>query len=188
MKRRYKHLRREKSRHGRFLLYVRIGTSRRVRLREYPDSVSFKEAYDAAIASILAPPEEAAPPPPRPVPSSRFVYVVSAGGEAGPSKIGISTDPERRLIRLRSGNPTRLAFGMLYETDAAGAAYIERAVLRRHGGDRLYGEWIDATPSQLAAAVVDIASDAGIGLRDHLGPKTEQERAEPISHDAPHLG
>jgi integrase/recombinase XerD len=56
------YLLRERSRHGRTVYYVRVGSSRRVRVAGEPGSADFLAAYTAALQSLAAAPAPAARP------------------------------------------------------------------------------------------------------------------------------
>jgi DNA-binding XRE family transcriptional regulator len=70
--------------------------------------------------------------------ASLFVYVIESGGAY---KIGVSTDPEKRLAQLKTGFPRG---GSIVATVAA-APLLERGLHRHFADKQLSGEWFSLT-------------------------------------------
>lgn len=75
-----------------------------------------------------------------------FIYVI-LDEETDRVKIGRSIDPQKRLVQLRTGNPTRLkivaAFGPWPDgVAAAWESYLHEAFK----ADRIVGEWFEIDP------------------------------------------
>lgn len=97
-----------------------------------------------------------------------FVYVI--GSDAGPHKVGISSNPVTRLASLQTAHHERLT--LHFTLDCADAAAVERythAALRAH---RLSGEWFDIDAQEAVAAVQAAAEAVSNG---ELFPKIEPE-------------
>lgn len=69
-------------------------------------------------------------------PKQGCVYFV--GPKNGPIKIGYSTDVQRRLARLQSHSPVRLA---VLAVLVGGTVEVERGYHARFSRHRLHGEW-----------------------------------------------
>lgn len=73
------------------------------------------------------------------------VYFIQAG-DNGPIKIGVATDPRRRLINMRTAHPDVLSLLAVMPGDAT----LESAMHRRFAGQRIRGEWFAPTAELLA--------------------------------------
>jgi hypothetical protein len=80
-----------------------------------------------------------------------FLYCIAANdaGEAGPSKLGLARDMERRVRQLQTGHPQRLKVWACREVRADRVRYLEWALhahpaLRRV---RMVGEWFSIAPA-----------------------------------------
>ena len=86
---------------------------------------------------------------PRPWPintevKQQFIYVIAPEGTgASPCKIGISTNPDRRLRQLQTGFPHRLRVHHREAVDDDKARLLERLLHRDIGHLRQSGEWFD---------------------------------------------
>ena len=82
-----------------------------------------------------------------------FIYVISE--EASPYlKIGVTTDIERRLSGLQTGNPRKLFVADLVEFECERHAYfVESAVHSRLAGRKKQGEWFDVPVEQVTEAI-----------------------------------
>lgn len=69
-----------------------------------------------------------------------FVYVI--GATTGPVKIGFSTEPDRRLVKLQAGSPKLLRILAV----APGTKEDERALHGKFCKERLHGEWFTRAP------------------------------------------
>lgn len=75
-----------------------------------------------------------------------YLYVI-APNEAGPSKIGFSNDPDKRVRQLQTGCPERLSLQYVQETTLTEARRIEKSIHQTLGYLRKTGEWFDLTVS-----------------------------------------
>jgi hypothetical protein len=73
------------------------------------------------------------------------VYMIQAGGEHGPVKIGVTDDVEKRLIGMQTGNHQPLVLIRLFE----GGPNEERALHQRFADLRLNGEWFSFSKQML---------------------------------------
>jgi hypothetical protein len=106
------------------------------------------------------------------------VYVIAAS-DFGPSKIGVSINPEKRLRTLQTSSPHRLSFHHLERVGNARAALaVERAALRALLSLRsdAGNEWHELPPREAAIAVRSAASAAAI-LSDGSASLSELSRA-----------
>lgn len=82
--------------------------------------------------------------------------------DRGPCKIGMADDPRQRLVELQVGNPYDL---FLFEAwgfpERIHAQQIEAAILKRLKSCRLRGEWVNATPLQVATAMTALLKEMG---------------------------
>jgi hypothetical protein len=84
------------------------------------------------------------------------VYMIQAGGEHGPVKIGVTDDVEKRLIGMQTGNHLRLAVMRLFE----GGPVEERALHQRFDDLRLNGEWFSFSKAMLGdLGLVEVKDD-----------------------------
>lgn len=83
-----------------------------------------------------------------------FVYMIE--GEQGRVKIGVSTKPRDRLATLHTASPFVLNFAFVGVTPGNGYD-IEAAAHEMLADRRLNGEWFDATPAMVVAAVQSAA-------------------------------
>jgi hypothetical protein len=90
---------------------------------------------------------------------SAYVYLIATDlydGLAAPVKVGVSSDPLRRLSQLQSGSPQRLRIAHLFPLPDRGVALeIERALLAIKHKHRLMGEWLDLEPV-IAASLIGL--------------------------------
>ena len=112
---------REKTRHGRWVLYFRRGKGRRVRLPDDPTAVEFHDAYQAALTGNALPAKH------KPVSSQSLRWLVDRYRESATwRQYSAKTRKDRELLLLeairRSGNASFLA---ITQSD------IQRAVDRR---------------------------------------------------------
>ncbi|MFE3861072.1 GIY-YIG nuclease family protein [Streptomyces goshikiensis] len=84
-------------------------------------------------------------------------------------KIGIASDPKRRLSEIQTGNPARLVIFAVF----LGNARTERALHKRFATRRLSGEWFDFSDIDPVQAV----TEAGLTL-DSAYPLWEAEDPE----------
>lgn len=76
-----------------------------------------------------------------------YLYVIAPGpvtdpsAAAGPCKLGVSVDPDRRLRELQTGYPTRLAVHHRQLVPSGIARSLERLLHRDIGHLKSTGEW-----------------------------------------------
>lgn len=73
-----------------------------------------------------------------------FTYFIQRGGPGGPIKIGLSTDPARRLRALATGSAEPLALLGVLAGDHEAVLHLR---LKAH---RMQGEWFAPVPAVLA--------------------------------------
>lgn len=73
-------------------------------------------------------------------------YVYFIGARRGPVKIGYTTDPVRRLIKLQAGSPQWLVIHAMH----AGTKEDERAYHTQFTKERLHGEWFERSEAVAA--------------------------------------
>lgn len=74
----------------------------------------------------------------------RFLYVIAAS-PAGPVKLGVSNDPERRLRQLQTGHAERLHLFHTEPVDSERSRLFERLLHRDINHHRQHGEWFRLT-------------------------------------------
>jgi len=103
-----------------------------------------------------------------------YIYVI-ASSESGPSKIGVATNPEKRLRTLQTGSHAPLA---LYHVEPVGtvAAVVEQAAHRSLSSRRSGGgsEWFDVS-TQEAGIVVRASAAAAEALIDETSKLRDVE-------------
>lgn len=72
--------------------------------------------------------------------SSSFIYVI-ASNELGPTKIGVSVNPAKRIKQLQTGHEGTLRLFYVEEFDSKEIYKIERIIHRTLALQRLRGEW-----------------------------------------------
>jgi|SRR5690349_23447382 len=89
------------------------------------------------------------------------VYVIQAD-EDGPVKIGVSSNPERRLAQLQTGNPARLVLVAVFLcTTWLIARTLEAAVHLALAPFRLAGEWFRVSPTKACSTIEEQAARLG---------------------------
>ena len=71
-----------------------------------------------------------------------FLYVIGPQ-KGGPTKIGFSVDPEKRLSNLQTGNPNILKIHYLVEVSTDKVRNMERIIHKTCKMHRLKGEWFN---------------------------------------------
>lgn len=81
-------------------------------------------------------------------------FYIAAADDDGPVKIGISADPDRRVIGLQTGSAKKLSMIAVYwlQTRTA-AARVERKFLELFARDCMNGEWINRNVDDVFTAV-----------------------------------
>ena len=154
----YPYLTKSVSRFGKVMLYVRIGKGRRIRIAGRVGTAEFLLNYRTAVRELLG--GKAAPDAVLKVETPvatlglkdrpLFVYV-AAPTSARPCKIGVSTDPKKRIKHLRSGNHERIGIVFSRETTRDIAFHVEGLIKTRlHDKFGLFGEWLDMDASDLS--------------------------------------
>ena len=88
------------------------------------------------------------------------IYIILSGGQCGPIKIGISKDPEQRVIDLQTGNPyTLVLFGFSQVGSFAAAKTLEASVHAVLAASRLVGEWFATDPDTARRTILEKAAD-----------------------------
>lgn len=78
--------------------------------------------------------------------SAAFLYLIVAGDGDTPVKIGVAADPGARLRQLQTGNASKLRIAATFEAEDRWIALEwEQLAHKLFGGNRLIGEWFDAT-------------------------------------------
>lgn len=130
-----KMLLRERTRHGKFVWYVRVGKGPRVRLTAAYNSNEFWAQYWAAVGGDAPPappaPVAASPKPPR---SGGVVYFVRAGDLV---KIGFTADLDARLASIATHAPAPPVVLLT----VPGTVLDERAYHDRFEAHRAHREW-----------------------------------------------
>ena len=79
-----------------------------------------------------------------------FYFYLVGSSENGPTKIGMSSNLNLRLLQLQTGNPEKLEFLYTQECgDCFLAETIESAVLNRFRNRALCGEWVSASKQEI---------------------------------------
>lgn len=118
--------------------------------------------------------------------TSTFVYFISAG--SGPIKIGLSDNPEQRLLDLQTSHYKQLHLLFRVECATRIEAYqLESAFHRWYADVRLMNEWFDVTPSQISADLRLLMTLAKSAIEveqmiSHAGISKLEERAEKRQH------
>lgn len=81
-----------------------------------------------------------------------FLYVIAASPE-GPTKLGFSIHPERRLSQLQTGHAEPLVLFHAEPVPSEKARLYERLLHRDIGYTKLRGEWFNLTVEQAIAHV-----------------------------------
>lgn len=88
-----------------------------------------------------------------------FVYILGTSlpnGKMGPSKVGITKNPRKRLSSLQTACPYKIdGFYSLKIGDPQCARFIERDLLDRMAENSIHGEWIDLSFFEVAGIAVD---------------------------------
>jgi hypothetical protein len=91
-----------------------------------------------------------------------FLYVIS-NDVSGPSKIGLSNNPERRLAQLSTGSAVPLRIWHVEAVPARDALRLEQAAHRQLSRYRLSGEWfgvsVDVAVSEITLAMIHHADN-----------------------------
>lgn len=91
----------------------------------------------------------------------KHVYVI--GGESGPVKIGIATDPGKRLAALRTAVPYEIFIHHSIQNECA--HIIEKATHKELSSLRANGEWFTCAPD---VALAIIKKHARIAAESHV--------------------
>lgn len=105
----------------------------------------------------------------------RKIYVASA--KNGPTKIGISYNPEKRAKELQGNGPVALTLVHFDDLPEGLEGAIERCAHRLVGAHRLRGEWFDITPEDAVKLAIELAIET-------LGALPEEEEKGPRNPDA----
>lgn len=99
-------------------------------------------------------------------PGGGFVYVIR--GDHGMTKVGSSTNPDRRLAELQTGSPYRLwiDYRIAASGPAADVEFAAHEILDPHRG---IGEWFSVPTEAAIAAIHAAAFRLGVGLGGAAG-------------------
>jgi hypothetical protein len=81
-----------------------------------------------------------------------YVYVMGRIDGLAPIKIGISFDPNRRLLEFSMPTPLKLHYACQVQT-AEIARKIEQLALRKFAAERLQGEWVQCTAAEAISVI-----------------------------------
>lgn len=84
--------------------------------------------------------------------SKSFIYVIGYD-VAGPLKIGISANPEKRLRQLQTGQDKQLRLFHIEETIAGYPRFMEGFIHSNLAPKRIKGEWFDVAVEDAIAEV-----------------------------------
>ncbi len=108
---------------------------------------------------------------------SSHLYVI--GPAAGPFKVGIAHDPQRRLTTLQAGSPARLLLHLALPAPRPVAAAAERVAHQALATQRLHGEWFSATLVSVKGVVADALAAAQCPRQREAGAiRVRPDRAE----------
>jgi hypothetical protein len=115
-----------------------------------------------------------------------FIYIIS--NERGPIKIGISNNPQARLIGLRTGSADALTLTHIFKPSGS-AKKLEKQVHMMLAKAHISGEWFNATVDDAVIAVERAAIAASqtitpVGLR----PTGKAMRRNSFSGATPMVG
>jgi hypothetical protein len=89
-----------------------------------------------------------------------YIYILATIGKSGdcsPVKIGIASDPIKRLASIQTScpNPIRMQtfFGQMHRDYAR---HIEREAHNLYKRKKLHGEWFDASPGDAVGLIADL--------------------------------
>lgn len=95
-----------------------------------------------------------------------FLYVI--GNNDRRQKIGFSSDVDKRLSTLQTGNPDKLYIHHVEEVPKDRARLLEHKLHRELNHKRIKGEWFDLTPDEaksfLMYAIIRWLDDSTIGF------------------------
>lgn len=99
--------------------------------------------------------------------SEDAVYVIGPS-ERSACKIGLASDPLKRLAELQTGSPERLKVFALFWSMDRQAKLLESLALRVASdmGLRIRGEWVRLVPAEAAKLVAAVASGMGASFAD----------------------
>lgn len=82
------------------------------------------------------------------------VYVIAYQRNAGapPCKVGISNKPHERLAQIQTSNPYKLCVVSTLKMPRKLCERAERFILDRFKSERLHGEWISASATDIMLA------------------------------------
>jgi hypothetical protein len=89
-----------------------------------------------------------------------FLYVIAAD-PAGPVKLGLSINPEKRVRQLQTGNVAKLILHHIEEVDEDRVKAAESALHKLLRHKRLKGEWFSLTVEEAISEVIHIRMTQG---------------------------
>lgn len=94
------------------------------------------------------------------------MYLYAIGTAGNKQKIGYSSDPERRIKTLQTGNSEQLSIHYTFKIDESVAAKFEKHIHREYNHKRLKGEWFDMSVKEVVSMMQyqEIMKDTIVGL------------------------
>lgn len=103
------------------------------------------------------------------------VYVIGFDLDKGPSKVGIASDPEKRMATLQTAHFQRLVLaGSWTCPDREIARALEASFHATQSKSRLSGEWFDIAP-KTSMAILMIGMGVMLNVRAGLAPHEVNE-------------
>lgn len=84
-----------------------------------------------------------------------FLYIIASDAN-GPVKLGLSTNPEKRVRQLQTGNVAPLQIYHTEEVADDRVKIAEKALHRLLGHKRIKGEWFNLTVEEALSEVIHI--------------------------------
>jgi hypothetical protein len=76
-------------------------------------------------------------------------YLYAIGTTGSQQKVGYSTDPDRRMKKLQTGNPETLQVHYRFQIDPTRAKAFEKHFHIQYNHRRILGEWFDMTVDEV---------------------------------------
>lgn len=82
-----------------------------------------------------------------------YIYIVSQSDDV--CKVGISSNVEKRIVSLQTGNPHQLSLKYSYILETTTARILENRVHVKLNEKRLTGEWFNITPKDAEKIIME---------------------------------
>lgn len=105
----------------------------------------------------------------------KSVYVIGAGG--GPYKVGVATNPAKRLKDMQTGSPAPL--GIQHEIAGVDAYAVEALAHEMLTEHRLHGEWFDVSLDTVKTTLSHAVEAVESGITAELLRRSERPRRSP---------